>query len=235
MLRYVDVAGLEAASWRSACTHTLTVGSTCCPSTPATRIGGRHCRTRNASGPAPGLVQSHSKALAIWPSPALGTPTRPFRSTMRRIWSASLRSPDHSIADDHVPALPPPGERWPKTGPHVSDNYPAGRQQPVVFPRVAVDNMEGSRVAIIGFEDLTYRYPESSAYKRVEHKNYRCFIRNRPLQHASGYALHFFRQQPRPGVLYIASCVTRQLIIDLHAEYAPEGQPGGNEEYPPLA
>jgi hypothetical protein len=127
-------------------------------------------KTRNASGPVPVLVRSYSKALAIWHSyskalaiwhsPALGTPTQPFRSTRRRVWSASLRSPDHSIADDHVPALPPPRERWPKTGPHVSDDYPAGRQQPVVFPRVAVDNMEGSRVAIIGFEDLTYRYPE---------------------------------------------------------------------------
>ena len=33
--------------------------------------------------------------------------------------------------------------------------------------RPAVDNIEGSRVAIVGFEYLTYRSPESSAEERV--------------------------------------------------------------------
>jgi hypothetical protein len=33
--------------------------------------------------------------------------------------------------------------------------------------RPAVDNIEGSRFAIIGFEYLTYRSPESSAEERV--------------------------------------------------------------------
>ena len=126
MLRYADLAGWKPRAWNR---RALTL-------------------TRNASEPVPVPVHSQGKTVTIWPRPALGAPAQPLRSTMRRVGSASLRGPDHSIADDHVPAVPPPRERWPKTGPHVSDDYPAGRQQPVVFPRVAVDNMEGSRVAV---------------------------------------------------------------------------------------
>lgn len=104
-----------------------------------------------------------------------------------------------------------------------------------MFPRNDVHDMKISRPAIIGFEDAARYGVESVADEGVEHEHDRRIVRKRPIQHVSGDAVHVLRPQPGPRPFYIALGAFRELIIDLHADHAPEGQLPGDEEGLPLS
>ena len=104
-----------------------------------------------------------------------------------------------------------------------------------MFPGVEIDNMEVSRPLVIGFEDPAYHHTKGLTDEGIVQKDNRHFIGERPFQHAGSNAVHLLRAQPLLRELYVSSCILREFVVNLDADYTLIRQSPGNEKRFPLA
>jgi hypothetical protein len=139
------------------------------------------------------LLVIQRELVAVGARPALHG--RAGRATARTAVSrTSARAPSvvpgDAVGDDHVAALPPASPVRPRARPHILDDDPPGGQQPVVLPRVLVDDMQAPRVVIVRAEDLRHDVAESLLNEGVEDEHRAGLRGNRPVAGVGFLDLH---------------------------------------------